>query len=168
MSSTEKPLISLYPTETLFERIATATEWQQDAQVLLAKHGLEEARDEMHLAHLLMHLVNYKGEDVLKGIVNMTEGKIPVEETKIPSGTFMLIWFTNPEANPWAEGKVENGISTQFYSTLEAAEKHAEKLSGNRIILSGVQNAKPETNVFWQAVKIYGTSFDISTITVLS
>ncbi len=95
--------------------------------------------------------------------------KTPIEKTKIPTGTYMLVWFTNPEQRPNEEdGKIEQGISTQFFTALDAAERMAKILSGSRIILTGWQNGEPEYNVFWYAVKIYGAPFDISTLTVIS
>lgn len=92
-----------------------------------------------------------------------------VEEIRIAAGTFMLMWFTNPDGLPNPDdGRIENGISTQFFSSLKDAEESAKYLSGSKVILQGVQNGAGESNVFWWAVKVYGNSFDISNIKVLS
>ncbi len=95
--------------------------------------------------------------------------KTEIETTKIPTGTFMLVWFSNPDGTPnHSDGKVENSVCTQFFSSQEDAELMAGVLSGNRIILTGWQNNVPSYNVYWYIVKSYGGSFDISKISVLS
>ena len=76
--------------------------------------------------------------------------------------TFMLMWFTNPHMNPSDDGTINNGIATQLFPTLEQADEMAKLLDGNKVILSGFKNGDPETNIFWDVVKEYGGSFDLS------
>ena len=79
----------------------------------------------------------------------------------------MLMWFTNPDGIPDPPaGKIENDISTKFFSSLAAAENSAKLLSGSKIIFEGIQNGEPESNIYWFAVKIYGASFDLHKVTL--
>lgn len=91
-----------------------------------------------------------------------------VEKKIIPTGTYMLMWFVNPDNIKNSEGKIENSISTQFFKCLEDAEEMANLLSGNKIIFKGFQNTEPEYNIYWYIVKKYGKSFDLSNLTTIS
>lgn len=94
--------------------------------------------------------------------------KTEIEKTRIPTGTYMLIWDVNPDRIPNSDGIIEISIGTQFYSSLKDAEETAELYSGNRMILTGWQNTKPESNVYWYVVKIYGNPIDMGAISVMS
>ena len=92
-----------------------------------------------------------------------------VEKTRIPTGTYMLMWDVNPDRRPNpSDGKIENSISTQFFSTLKDAEEMAELLSGSRIILTGWQNTGGEYNVYWYVVKKYGETFDMDAVSIMT
>lgn len=88
---------------------------------------------------------------------------ISLVDGRIPIGTYMLIWFINPD-------KItdERGLCTQYYRSFEKAKAHAALFSGPRIILiATAQNPNPENMIFWSLVKRYGDSFDLSELTIL-
>jgi hypothetical protein len=92
---------------------------------------------------------------------------------RFPITTYMLLWFTNPDKRLndglGGDGLYEQGLCSQFYISLEDAERSAELLSGSRIILMcTAQNPSPSNNVYWDVVKKYGESFELSELTIMS
>lgn len=92
-------------------------------------------------------------------------------QIKIPVTIYMLIWFTNPDKNSGSDGTTENSIASAFFSSIEEADKMANALSGNKILLMATaQNPIPDNTVFWSTVKRYGnsSSFDLNETTLIS
>jgi hypothetical protein len=87
-----------------------------------------------------------------------------VTQIQIPVASYMLLWFTNPN-------KIgnEQGLCSQFYNSLDEAEKSAVMLSGSRIsLMCTAQNVSPTRNVYWNVVKVYGNSFELNELTIMS
>lgn len=83
-----------------------------------------------------------------------------IKDLRFPIDCYMLLWFTNPD-----NVGNEQGLSSQFFTSLKEATQLAEMLSGSRIILTcKAQNAPPDSNAYWYAVKTYGSSFDLNSL----
>ena len=94
-----------------------------------------------------------------------------IQNIRVPLGAYMLMWFTNPLEIPREDGSSWNSIQSRFFESLPDAEKLADLLSGNRIILTAFQDAiEPgrASSIGWYVTKTYGEHFDISKIDVLS
>jgi len=92
--------------------------------------------------------------------------KIDPVGMNLKRGFYMLVWFTNPDKNPSphpeeANSPIENGLGTQFYSTIEEAEEHIEFYSGNKIILQMIGQNPDGGFMSWRKVREYGDSFDL-------
>jgi hypothetical protein len=85
---------------------------------------------------------------------------------KFPIGSYMVIWFVNPNKELNSKGFLEQSISTQFFTSLEEAEKTAKYVSGI-ILMCTAQNPQPDSNVYWDMVKSYGKLFDLRELTIL-
>jgi hypothetical protein len=87
---------------------------------------------------------------------------------RFPIGSYMLLWFVNPNKELNTDGSLEQSICSQFFTSLKDAEEIAECLSGSRIILMcTLQNPQPDSNVYWNMVKSYGNSFNLNELTFL-
>ncbi len=92
-----------------------------------------------------------------------------IENAIFPIGTYMLVWFTNPNKHTNEMMGVEQGLCTQFYNSLRDAKMAAEMLSGSRMILMcTAQNPSPSSNVYWSSIKKYGNPFNLDELTVMS
>lgn len=100
-----------------------------------------------------------------KTIISQTAKDI--KSIKLQIGSYMLLWFVNPnkELNP--DGSLEQSLCTQFFTSLSEAEETAKYVSGT-ILMCTAQNPQPDSNVYWNMVKSYGKLFDLRELTFLS
>lgn len=92
-----------------------------------------------------------------------------VSSIRFPIGSYMLLWFVNPNNELNSNGSFEQSICSEFFTSLEEAEETAKYLSGSRIILMCInQNPSPDSNAYWHKVKSYGSnSFNLNELTML-
>jgi len=101
----------------------------------------------------------------------MENQNINPESMRFPIGTYVLLWFTNPDkAVDVINGQevVEQGLCSQFYMSLKEAEDMAKLLSGSwMILMCTAQNPPSENNVYWDAVRFHGESFNLNELTAM-
>jgi len=85
---------------------------------------------------------------------------------RFPIGSYMVLWFINPNKTLNPDGSLEQSLCTQFFTSLQEAEETAKYVSGT-ILMCTAQNPQPDSNVYWNMVKSYGKLFDLRELTFL-
>ncbi len=89
-------------------------------------------------------------------------------------GFYMLCWFTNPEGHisfdlATSEPEpLDNGMGTQFFSSLEEAKEDARLLTGSWMILQMIGQNPNAGHMSWRKVLKCGEVFDLNGVTWIS